>query len=433
MKTERVELDDFLRTILPDPEFHEIVSVAEEISTRRKEFLYFAGGVVRDYFLGMFYKKEIPRAKDIDLVLQGNLDRFLEEFLKKIKGELLFKSQFLTYKVKINLNGKEFLIDFVTARREIYEDIAKLPKVFPSDFKDDILRRDFTINSLIIGLSSPYKGILIDMVNGLEDLKEGIIRPLHTNSFVDDPTRIFRGIRYKVRFDFNFSEEFFVALNHCFEKGALEKLSATRLANELKLYLTKEPEEKLKELLNLTFDLKILKEAGLNSDKKYLFSLIKILKELEEELSQKEREKAFLLGFVNPDSLEDAYRLGFSEAEIKEFENYKNNLEIFLKNWKSLSLWEKIKVFEKIPAPYLLSLSVFFPKIKKDVIQFFKKYRKIKPELSGKDLKKLGVEEGKKIGEILELLRKKKIEGEIKTKEDEKDLVVQLVLKKSEN
>jgi len=432
MKTEKIELDRFLESVLPNPELHKILSIAQEISEKRKEFLYFAGGVVRDYLWAKFYKKEIPKVKDLDLVLQGNLERFLEELFKKVKGEILFKSQFLTYKVKINLDEKEFLIDFVTARKEIYEDVAKLPRVFPSDFKEDILRRDFTLNSLIIGLSSPYKGILIDMVNGIEDLKEGLIRPLHVNSFVDDPTRIFRGIRYKVRFNFRFSEEFWIALERCFEVDALKKLSGTRLANELKLFLIKEQEAKLKSLLEETLNLNVFEKAGLKSDKKILTSVLELLKELEGELSEKEREKFFLLGFVSPNSLDLACRLGFSEKEIDELKRHKEILEKFVKNWKKLSLWERVKIFERIAVPYLLILSIYFPEIKKDVVNFLKKYRKIKPELTGEELKKLGLKEGRKIGELLELLRKERIEGKIKTKEEEKNLINQMLLMKSE-
>ncbi len=430
MKTTAIELDKFLKTVLPEKELYEILLIAQEIAGKRKEFLYFAGGVVRDYLLKTLYKKKIPKAKDLDLVLQGNLEDFLEEFLKKVSGKILFKSQFLTYKVKLNLDGKEFLIDFVTARKEVYEDIAKLPKVFPSEFRDDILRRDFTINSMIIGLSSPYKGILIDMTGGVEDLKRKLIKPLHVNSFVDDPTRIFRGIRYKVRFNFRFSDEFFSALERCFEKSALEKLSGTRVANELKLYLNKEPEDRLRKLLKVALELNILEKAGLKSEKKILTSVPELLKELKEELSEKEREKFFLLGFVNPDFLDSAYRVGFSETEIEELKRHKEVLEKHIKNWKSLSLWEKVKVFEKIPSYYLLILSLHFPEIKKEVVKFFKKYRKIKPELTGEELKKLGVKEGRKIGEFLELLRKEKIEGKIKTLDEEKNFILKYIFKK---
>jgi len=433
METFKIELESFLKTILPVPELYKFLLMAQNLSKKRGEFLYFAGGVVRDYLLKTLYKKEIERVKDLDLVLQGDLKSFLKELLKKVKGEILFESQFLTYKVKIYLNGKEFLIDFITARKEIYEDIAKLPKVFPSDFKDDVLRRDFTINTLIIGFSPPFKGILIDLVNGKKDLERGLIKPLHLNSFVDDPTRIFRGIRYKVRFGFKFTEEFFLALEKCFKKEALKKLSATRIANELKLYLNKEPEEKLKELLEITFYLNIFEEAGIKAKKENFDSVIRILSELRNELNIKEREKIFLLGLLNPQFLEQALRLGFTEFELKEIKKNIEFIKKYSKDRGKMSLWKKIKIFEKISPSYLLALAIYFPEIREEVIKYFKEYRKIKPELTGNDLKDLGIKKGKEIGELLDLLRRKKIEGKIKTKEEEKNLIIQFLLKKSEN
>uniref|UniRef100_A0A7V4N397 CCA tRNA nucleotidyltransferase n=1 Tax=Thermodesulfobacterium geofontis TaxID=1295609 RepID=A0A7V4N397_9BACT len=433
MKKTKIELEDFLKTILPDQKLYKFLYLAQDISKKRGEFLYFAGGVVRDYLLKKLYKKKIPKAKDLDLVLQGNLKSFLKELFEKVKGEILFESQFLTYKVKINLNGKEFLIDFITARKEVYEDIAKLPKVFPASFKEDIFRRDFTINALIIGLSPPYEGILIDLVKGEEDLKKGLIRPLHLNSFVDDPTRIFRGIRYKVRFEFNFSEDFFLALKKCFEKEALKRLSGTRLANELKLYLDKEPEKNLKDLLMTTYELNLFEKAELKTDKKNFNFLISLFKELKGEITEKEKEKFFLFGLINSHFLESLYRLGFLDSEVKELIRYKEFIKEILPNWEKLSLWEKIKTFEKIPSTYLLTLSVYFPKIKKEVVKFFKEYRKIKPELTGEEMIKLGIKEGKEIGALLDLIRKEKIEGKIKGKEEEKNLVIQFLLKKSKN
>ncbi len=433
MKKTKIELEDFLKTILPDQKLFKFLYLAQDISKKRGEFLYFAGGVVRDYLLKKLYKKKIPKAKDLDLVLQGNLKSFLKELFEKVKGEILFESQFLTYKVKINLNGKEFLIDFITARKEVYEDIAKLPKVFPASFKEDIFRRDFTINALIIGLSPPYEGILIDLVKGEEDLKKGLIRPLHLNSFVDDPTRIFRGIRYKVRFEFNFSEDFFLALKKCFEKEALKRLSGTRLANELKLYLDKEPEKNLKDLLMTTYELNLFEKAELKTDKKNFNFLISLFKELKGEITEKEKEKFFLFGLINSHFLESLYRLGFLDSEVKELIRYKEFIKEILPNWEKLSLWEKIKTFEKIPSTYLLTLSVYFPKIKKEVVKFFKEYRKIKPELTGEEMIKLGIKEGKEIGALLDLIRKEKIEGKIKGKEEEKNLVIQFLLKKSKN
>ncbi len=426
----KINLNDFLNFVAPQKELKEILLRSAELAKKRGEFLYFAGGVVRDYFyfqkINSFKKETI---KDLDIVLQGNLEEFLKEFLQGIKGKIIFKSQFLTYKVKITLDSQEVFIDFITARKETYEDIARLPKVTPSNFKDDILRRDFTINTLIIGLSPPYEGYLIDLVKGLRDLEKGIIRPLYLDSFVDDPTRIFRGIRYKVRFDFEFSKEFKEALKRCFEKEALKKLTPARLSNELKLFLNKEPREKLKELLKVTKDLRILEKAGIKVNEN-IDLMVEILKEMEKRLNSKEKEKFFLLGLIDFRDLESAELLGFAKSEIEDLKKHFKRFEEHYKIWENLTLEEKIEFLEKLPVYFMLSLAVNFSKIKDDVLKYLKVYSKIKPELGGKDLKNLGIKEGKKIGEILRLLRFKKIKGDLKNKEDEIEFVKEFLLKK---
>lgn len=430
MQTIKINLKEFLDTLLPNLEIQKFIYLLQEISKKRKEFLYFAGGVVRDYFLKKFYEKEIPPFKDLDLVLEGDLNGFLKELFKKVKGQILLKSQFLTYKVRFNFNNQEFLIDFITARKELYEEIAKLPKVFSSNFKDDILRRDFTINALIIGLSPPYENCLIDLVNGIEDLKKGLIRPLHLNSFVDDPTRVFRGIRYKIRFDFDFAEDFFLALKIGSERSSFKKLSSSRIANELKLYLIKEPQKNLKLLLDTTFDLNIFEKVGIKVKKENFEFLTEIIKNLKNHINSQEIEKTFLLGLIDPEDLNNACRVGFTKFEIKKIEKAIETIKINLDFWKTLSLGEKIKIFEKIRPCYLLVLAIYYPFLRQEVIDFFKIFKKIKPHLTGEDLKRLGIKEGKEIGKILELLRQNVIEGKLKTKEDEEKFVAELVLKK---
>ena len=135
-KLYKINLEDFFNFLSFDQRIKEFIYKVQELAKKRGEFLYFVGGVVRDYLYFLKnsgWKKE--SIKDLDIVLQGDLKGFLEALLKEVEGKILFKSQFLTYKVKIHLNSEELLIDFITARKETYEDVAKLPKVFPSDFK----------------------------------------------------------------------------------------------------------------------------------------------------------------------------------------------------------------------------------------------------------------------------------------------------------
>ncbi|RKX60243.1 MAG: hypothetical protein DRP29_03040 [Thermodesulfobacteriota bacterium] len=419
---EEIDLENFFSFLIPDEKEREIVEIIKKIAQKRGEFLYFAGGAVRDYLLGI-------KTKDFDLVLQGNLEELLKEFLKYVKGKIIFKSQFLTYKVKI-FGEKEILMDFITARKENYPEIAHLPEVIPSHFIDDIKRRDFTINSMIIGLTKPYEGKLIDLLNGRKDLKNKFIKPLHLHSFIEDPTRIFRGIRYKVRLNFNFHENFLIALKKAFEKEALTKLTPSRISNELYLYFIKEPEENLKELLNVTLKLGIFETLGFEISYEKIERIIKIWKEIKNEIPEKEKKKAFLLSLTDI-SLKGIKYLEFSKEEIQRIEKLNQRFLNFISK-KKLETWEKIEFLEKLPVYFLPYLAINFLEYATDIVKFLKHYRKIKPELSGEDLIKLGVSSGPEIGRILKILRRYKIEKKLKSKEEEKNMVIN-ILNKTEN
>ena len=407
----KINLKDFFSFVSASQEVEEFLKITIEIAEKRGEFLYFAGGVVRDYLLKR-------KTFDFDLVLEGNLQEFLKELAKKVKGKVVFKSQFLTFKFKLELKErKHFFVDFITARKEEYPEVACLPKVMPASWKEDVKRRDFTINSLIVGLSPPYKGILVDSFNGIKDLEKGLIRPLKPDSFVEDPTRIFRGIRYKVRFNFEFAEEFFNALEMCYQIQALKKLSSSRLRNELLLFLNKEPEENLFDLIETARQFKVLENAEITVERKMLISLCKILKEVKKEILPRERDKFFLLALsYSPENVE---RLGFSKEEKDKLIKYFKKFEEVYRKWGKLKIWEKVEFFEKIPLFFVLFLGIRFRDLREDVIRFVKEWRKIKPELTGGEIKNFGIKDGKRIGEILRILRRHKLEGKLCQKLDE--------------
>ncbi|WP_028841037.1 CCA tRNA nucleotidyltransferase [Thermodesulfobacterium hveragerdense] len=422
-----VDFEDFLDFVAKERETKEFLDRLRELAKKRGEFLYFAGGVVRDYLLSKKGKLNPQSSKDFDIVLEGNLEEFLQELNGDLKKEILLKSQFFTYKVRFFLDGEPLEVDFITARREVYEEIAQLPKVFPSNFMDDLLRRDFTINALAIGLSAPYEGLLLDPLDGKNDLEASLVKPLHHDSFVEDPTRIFRGIRYKVRLGFDFSEEFYQALEACYQKEGLKKLSSARLANELRLYLFKEGEDILLELLETTYQLGVFEKAGLEVARENFPLFCEVLKEVKEEFSPKEREKVYFLGMV--ESLSGLERLGFSEVEITRIESLLHNFRGFYHKINRLSLKERLEWFDKVRREYLCAFAVIFPELKEEILRYLKIYSKVRPELNGEDLKKLGFKPGKEIGELLKILRLKRVEGTVKTKEDEIEFLRKFLVK----
>ena len=188
--------------------------------------LYLVGGPVRDLLL------DRP-VKDLDLVVEGDAQGLASTIAAKLKGKVLSRSQFGTAAVRF---GDQSL-DLVTARRETYPRPGALPKVTPSSIEDDLARRDFTINSMAIPLSGASLGDVLDPHDGRADLAAGLVRFLHENSFVDDPTRILRALRYEQRLDFHLEALTERRLVEALGHGAMDTLSGDRLRRELAVML----------------------------------------------------------------------------------------------------------------------------------------------------------------------------------------------------
>jgi tRNA nucleotidyltransferase (CCA-adding enzyme) len=153
---------------------------------------FVVGGFVRDLLLGV-------ASFDIDVVVEGDGIHFARQLADHFQGSVRTHDKFNTGVVTLPDGLK---IDVATARLEYYEHPAALPKVESSSIKLDLFRRDFTINAMAIHLNPQYFGILVDFFNSQNDLKDHAIRILHNLSFVEDPTRIFRAIRFEQRFGF---------------------------------------------------------------------------------------------------------------------------------------------------------------------------------------------------------------------------------------
>ncbi len=413
----KVKLSEFLEHLELPGEALNFILKAKQVAEEQGKFLYLAGGEVRDFLL------KRP-SYDVDLVIEGSAKDFLEGLKRKFTFEVLFSSPFLTYKILLPQTG--FEVDLVTARGEVYEDVASLPKVYQATFKEDVLRRDFTINALIYGLSPPYAEMIVDLVSGLYDLERCLLRPLHLKSFVDDPTRVFRGIRYKVRFGLNYAEEFYQAFSRAIEAQAFLKLSSSRLRNELFLFVKREGLPALPNLLSECQSFELFSNSGLEVEMEKLWEGIKTLKEFEEILTPQEIEDAFLLilaGF----NRENLKRLFFADAVIdrlvKLYQEFKTNSRDIL----SLPLIERVLRFEKIDKATLIALSLYLPELREEIKRYLFIYSKVYPELKGEDLKGLGIKPGKQLGEILKKLREEKLKGRLKTKDEEISFVKSLL------
>lgn len=221
-----INLLDSLKKTLPQQMFTVLSRIAN-LADQEGISAFLVGGLVRDLLMGR-------RSVDLDIVVEGDGIGFAEKVAVMVDGDISAYPKFGTATVAINGVVK---IDIAGARTEFYEYPAAKPQVEMSTLKQDLFRRDFTVNAMALSLNYETLGLLIDYYNGYADLKEKKIRVLHNLSFVEDPTRIVRALRFKARYGFDLAEETQAFAMKAVEDGVLKNLSRRRLWHELYLAL----------------------------------------------------------------------------------------------------------------------------------------------------------------------------------------------------
>lgn len=200
---------------------------AAEVSLEQGVPVYLVGGLVRDLLLGR-------ENRDLDLVVEGDGPAFARELAERLGGRTRVHRAFLTAVV---VDPEGLHIDVASARSEHYRAPAALPEVQMSALRQDLFRRDFTINTLAIRLGPGKRPELIDYFSGRSDLKEKTLRVLHSLSFIDDPTRVLRGVRLELRLGFRLSPETLHLVEVALAEGVFDRLSGSRLREELAMLL----------------------------------------------------------------------------------------------------------------------------------------------------------------------------------------------------
>lgn len=207
---------------------------------------YIVGGVVRDILLG-------KQVWDVDFVIEGNAIKVAEELAKRHNVNVHPFPEFGTAHLKVG----NIKVELATARRETYAKPGAYPKVEPASLKEDLIRRDFTINAMALSVNEEDFGTLIDYFGGLRDLKDKIIRILHPLSFIEDPVRILRALRFAGRLDFKLSRSTEKLLKQAVHLGVLKEAPRGRIMNEIRLALR---EEKFLNILELYRKYEVLEE-----------------------------------------------------------------------------------------------------------------------------------------------------------------------------
>jgi tRNA nucleotidyltransferase (CCA-adding enzyme) len=184
---------------------------------------YLVGGTVRDLLL------DVPPADHLDLAVEGDARSVARALSDRLGGEAREYERFGT--AVVDVDGFEY--DMATTRRESYDEPGALPRVEAATLTEDLARRDFAANAMAIALKGDDLGHLYDPHRGLPDLEARVLRVLHERSFVDDPTRLLRGVRFGARLDFAFEPDTELLARTAVEEGALATVSADRLGREL--------------------------------------------------------------------------------------------------------------------------------------------------------------------------------------------------------
>jgi tRNA nucleotidyltransferase (CCA-adding enzyme) len=410
-------LSSALKSTFP-PEVFNLLQSSGEAAADLGFSAYIVGGSVRDLIRG-------EANLDIDIVIEGDGIAFAHLLGKKLNVKVKSHRRFGTAVVIT-----DFLkFDVATARTEYYESPAALPRVETSSIKKDLYRRDFTINTLAIKLNPGQFGQLIDFFGAQRDIKEKTIRILHSLSFIEDPTRAFRAIRFSERFGFKISKHTINLIKTAVRINLFNKLSGTRLYDELNLlFLETEPIKAVKQLAE--FDLLKFIHQNLTITKtleetfeaiQETFAWFKLLF-FEEDLNKSHLFLMALLDELTPRERNEALqRLHVPQNAQKEI------LAGIEESQAALSKLEKASQKDI----YYTLLPLNLPTIlfamarakdneqKKAVSLYLTRLRHTRPELTGKDLLSLGYSPGPLFKKILTAILESKMEGHIKNREGE--------------
>ena len=418
---------------------------------------YLVGGVVRDLLLG------IPNL-DLDIVVEGDAIALAERMAERNGGRVRSHSRFGTAKwmapdeiVREISNGIPPSIDFVTARTEFYEHPSALPQVERSSIRQDLHRRDFTINTLAICLDSERFGDLLDYFGGEKDLQERWIRVLHSLSFVEDPTRMLRAARLEQRLRFHIEERTLELITSAL--GLLDRVSGERIRHELYLIFNEEePIQALKRLDELGILAQI--HPALRCDNwlaRKMEFLRRHLGQWEEaswasSLRNSEDESAAVHSMPEPEQARDVsliymalftYRLIGEELETliarlnmaKDDGDHLREIESLRSLTPTLSRTQRASVLCTLLHAYSsLALFVYWVATDSETVRghielYLRELRYIRPEIDGRYLKDvLHIPTGPVYSRLLKAVRDARLDGQVSSLAEEEQLVRDLYL-----
>jgi tRNA nucleotidyltransferase (CCA-adding enzyme) len=393
---------------------------------------FLVGGFVRDLLLRI-------ENYDIDIVIEGDGLLFAEELAKNFGVKVRPHKEFATAKI---FYPDGFKIDIATARLEYYKAPAALPIVEHSSLKLDLHRRDFTINTLAISLNKNTFGLLIDFFGAQRDIKEKTIRVLHSLSFVEDPTRVFRAIRFEHRFGFQIGKHTLSLIKNAIKMDFLSRLKGKRIWTELSLIMLEEaPEKIVKRLQELDLLKFISPDLTFDKEKEKLFTQMHAVLQWYELLYRGQpcdTQAFYALGLLD--------RMGFEQVEdfckrteladslkrrilenTESFRDATSKLPTAIYTGKKSEIYKVLEPLSQETKLFIMAKTKS-EEIKKAISNYVTYKDVLKPIFTGEDLKKLGIKEGPVYKKILETLKDAKIDLSLRTKEDEVSFVKKYII-----
>lgn len=433
------------------PQLWQLLTKASAEAEKRGWHLYLVGGAVRDLLLAQAASNTLM-IKDIDLVVDGfhksadvgagvELAKALQQLYPAARLEIhgAFQTAALLWHKDPELDS--LWVDIATARTEFYPYPAANPEVEASSIRQDLYRRDFTINALALRLTSPRAGELLDFFGGLIDLQARQIRVLHANSFIEDPTRIYRGVRFAVRFGFQIEPQTEEFIRYAINSGVYDRTSQensrtpalqTRLKTELKHILEAPYWKSALQLLDnlgalqcihptLKLDAELLRQLRL---------LERCLRRFDPQptLIHWEMRLETLIAHLAPEyRAKVAKNLQLPEdsiARLKNLAQVQTEVMTLLPSLQRPS--QVVQLLRHYDLPILILIAVQSPReIRHQIWEYFTVWANVQPLLNGNDLKKLGYKPGPQYRQILDDLLAATLDGMIKDNREAEEFLAQ--------
>ncbi|WP_247647579.1 CBS domain-containing protein [Desulfovibrio desulfuricans] len=408
--------------------------------------VYTVGGFVRDLLL------QRPN-QDIDLVVEGNGIALARALARELNGRVREHQKFLTSVVIYkDENGEQARIDVATARLEYYEYPAALPTVELSSIKMDLFRRDFSINALAVRLDCEPFGQMVDFFGGQRDVKERVIRVLHTLSFVEDPTRCLRAVRFEQRYNFHIGAGTEKLIKNALKLKLMDKLSGARLFHEFQHICDEnDPTACITRLDQLGVFEAISPLLALNPTKKSLLLRLQETLTWYRLLYFEQAAQPWLAYFLAlnynlsyADTANHYQRMGLPEPQRADVFRQREHMRAVrgkLESWQKDHETGRAKIsalcalLRPLSLEFLLCLMADTTNaaLQKNISRYITLWRRQKADVGGEDLLAMGLQPGPAFGRILEAVLTAKLDGLAATTEQQLELARTLARQADEN